>query len=244
MPINIDHSKSGNVTLVTSNTVGSSTFVLPSINGESTILVSGSPISYVSNLQGCLNSLGSENPFAQPNAQAQIGALQQRTNPANQNYAIQPYSLAIGCNAATTCPYEIAQGVDSDGNCGWSQSSQFLFKTTTTTNQPCEIITGFKLGMTNTISYINGKIVAKGASSLYGNFDFCAVIVAEGQNSTCMLNDAFVVNSGNNNDASLGFYLQNTLDGSNQKYVSLKVSGNQTSVNWLLCMNELKLKTS
>jgi hypothetical protein len=244
MPINIDHSKNGNITLQTSNVVGDSTFIFPNVDGESTILVSGSPISYISGLQGCLNSLGSENSFGQPNAQAQIGAIQQRTNPANENYAVQAYSIALGCNAATTRPYEIAQAVDSDGNCGWSQSSQFLFKTTTTTNQPCEIITGFKLGMADTVSYINGKVVAKGAGFLYGSFDFCAVIAAEGQYAACMLSNAYVVNSGDNNGASLGFYLQNAFDGQNQKYISVKVSGNGSSVNWLLCMNELKLKTS
>jgi hypothetical protein len=98
--------------------------------------------------------------------------------------------------------------------------------------------------MCDTVSYINGKVVAKGAGFLYGSFDFCAVIAAEGQYAACMLSNAYVVNSGDNNGASLGFYLQNAFDGQNQKYISVKVSGNGTSVNWLLCMNELKLKTS
>lgn len=244
MPINIDHSKSGNVTLQTSNVGGDSTFVFPNINGESTILISGSPISYISGLQSCLNSIGCENPFGQPNAQAEVGALQQRTNPSNENYAVATYSLALVCNAATTRPYEIAQAIDSDGNCGWNQSSQFLFKTTTTTNQTCEIVTGFKLGMTNTVSYINGKVVAKGAGSLHGNFDFCAVILSEDQYPTCMLSNSYTVNTGSDNSSNLGFYLENALDGESQKYISVKVSGNGTSVNWLLCMNELKLKTS
>ena len=241
MPINIDHSKSGNITIQTSDEAGNSTFIFPNIDGESTIFVSGSPISYVSGLQSCLDSIGA---FSQSNPSAQIGALQQKTNPENENYAVQAYSIALGCNAATTCPYEIAQGIDSDGNCGWNQSSQFLFKTTTTTSEPCEIITGFKLGMTNTVSYINGKVLAKGAGILYGNFDFCAVIVAEDPYAACLLSDSYTVNTGDNNGASLGFYLQNAWDGQNQKYISVKVSGNESSVNWLLCMNELKLKIS
>lgn len=239
MPINIDHSKSGNVTLLTSNTAGSSTFVLPNINGESTILVSGSPISYVSGLENCLNSIGA---FTQCNINAQIGALQQKTNPENENYAVEAYSIALGCNAATTCPYEIAQAINSEGNCGWNQSSQFLFKTCTSTNQPCEIITGFKIGMSNSISYINGKVLAKGSGSLHGNFDFCAVILSEDQYPTCMLNGSYTVNTGSNNSSNLGFYLENALDVQNQRYISVKVSGNENPLNWLLCMSELKLK--
>ena len=242
MPINIDHSKIGSVTLQASNEAGCSTFTFPSINGESSVLVSGSPISYVSGLQSCLNSIGCENPFGQPNAQAQIGALQQRTNPVNRNYAVEAYSLALGCDAATSYAHEIAQGLDSAGSGGWNQSSQYLFKTSTTTNTVCEIVTGFKIDMRNSLSYIDGKVVAKGNSS-YAYFDFCAVIQAEYPNKACMLTGSYFVNTGYPNASNLGFYLQDTVSG-DEKYISIKVSGDATPIKWLLCMSDLKLKTS
>jgi hypothetical protein len=100
--------------------------------------------------------------------------------------------------------------------------------------------------MRNSISYIDGKVLVKSEAnggSSYAHFDFCAVIQAEDPNKACMLNGSYFVNTGNPNGSNVGFYLQNATSG-DEKYISVKVSGNETSLKWLLCMNELKLKTS
>ena len=247
MPINIDHSKSGSVTLQASNVVGSSTFTFPSINGESTIFVSGSPISYVSGLQGCLNVINENVPFEIYNQYSR--SLIQRTDVVSGSCAHGDYSIIFGKNGHVCKDYQIAQAVESSGNCcGWNQSVQTISKTVTPSiyNPASHVgflaenyFVGWSYG--EAISYLNGKVVAKGGSQ-FAVYDFCATIV---QTGTVLSLASYTINTGIVEGGNYAFdiYAENA-SGEYERLV-FRVSGAEgSSLNWLMCLNELKTRTN
>jgi hypothetical protein len=243
MSINIDHSHSGNVTLMTSNVIGDSTLIFPNINGESFILVSGhATVDSISGLRDCINS---SNAFVKDDYSFVSGNLVQTTSGTQENRAYGSYSIALGCNACANYSYQIAHAVDSSGNLGWNQSSQYINKVVTVDNTPCLVFPAFKVNpdSLNTISYLDGSAVARG-NGTYAAFNFCAVsVIGDNLNEQILLNKTITTPA--TSSANLGFFVDVLQNPSGQKYVSIRVSGDaSTTLNWLVCMNELKLKTS
>ena len=248
MSININHSNSGNVTLQTSQEVGSSTFYFPNVDGESTILVSGyAQIDHISGLCECLSIINAGNSFETRSGlcpSSYIGAIQQKTSiPIDANCAIQCYSIALGCNASTNYPYEIAMGLSSNG-IGFKQTSQLIFSQETTGDQPCEIFCNYKSSYTCAISYLNGKVIAKGCDK-YASFDFCFVYVATGGPSSAQI-PFKIINTGLSYNGNYGFTIDLVSHPCGNSYwIDAKVIGqNETNLSWLAYVNDLNLKTN
>jgi hypothetical protein len=247
MPINIDHSKSGSVTLQASDAVGNSTFTFPSINGESTIFVSGSPVSYVSGLQNCLDSINQNVPF--DIYYPYHKSLAQRTDVTSGNCAYGFYSIIFGKNGHTVQDYQIAQAIESSGNCcGWNQSVQTMSKAVTpsiynSSNHVACLAENYFQGLDygEAISYLNGKVVAKGASQ-FAVYDFCATIV---QTGTAFVLASYTINTGIVQGGNYTFDIYtDSYSGEFEKLV-FRVSGAEgSSLNWLMCLNELKTRTN
>lgn len=245
MPINIDHSKSGNVTLQTSNVAGNSTFIFPNISGESTIFVSGSPISYVSGLQSCLNTIDQNVPFDICDSYS----LAQRADVLSGSYSRGSYSIVFGKNGYVCKDYQIAQAVESSGNCcGWNQSVQTISKTVTPSiynpNYHVGLLAenyfvGWSYG--EAISYLNGKVVAKGGSQ-FAVYDFCATIV---QTGTMLSLVNYTINTGIVEGGNYAFDIYAEAASGEYERLVFRVSGAQGSnLNWLMCLNELKTRTN
>lgn len=247
MPINIDHTKSGTVTLQTSNVAGNSTFIFPNINGESIVFVSGSPISYVSGLQNCLNSFSQNQPFEYGCAfnYTYCYTILQKTNPSNisgGNWGVGGYSIAFGSNACVKNNYQIAQGIYSNGYTGWNQNVQSLHCVRTPSPYNSEYHLGFladneftNLDWRNSLSYLNGRVVGKGGSE-YAAFDFCAVVANSGQNMSLV---NYTINTGIVQGGNYTFDIY--LDSYSGEYdkISFRVSGSSTPLNWLMHLNQL-----
>jgi hypothetical protein len=247
MPINIDHSKSGNVTLQTSNVAGNSTFIFPNISGESTIFVSGSPVSYVSGLQNCLNIIDQNVPFNIYDQNSK--SLVQKTDIASGSCAYGDYSIVFGKNGHVCKDYQIAQAIESSGNCcGWNQSVQTISKTVTPSiynpNYHVGLLAenhflGWSYG--EAISYLNGKVVAKGGSQ-FAVYDFCATIV---QTGTVLSLANYTINTGISQGGNYAFDIYTEHASGEYERLVFRVSGAQGyPLNWLMCLNELKTRTN
>jgi hypothetical protein len=239
MPINIDHSKSGNVTLQTSNVAGDSTFIFPNINGESTIFISGSPVSYV--------SINENVPFDICSTYSK--SLAQKADIPSGSYSDGCYSIVFGKNGYVFKDYQIAQAIESSGNCcGWNQSVQSISKTITPSIYNPSYHVGFLaenyfVGWSygDAISYLNGKVVAKGGSQ-FAVYDFCATIVQTGT-AFCLTN--YTINTGISQGGNYAFDIYTENASGEYERLVFRVSGAEgSSLNWLMCLNELKTRTN
>jgi hypothetical protein len=238
MAININHNNSGNVTLQSFDAAGDSTFVFPNI-GQSNprkILVSGlATIDDISGLRQLIYS--GADTFIKNNTGLYCCAVSQNTPGEESNLATGNYSIAFGYNSCAGYNYQISHGVDSNENLGWKQSSQYICALNTTSNQICTVLPAYQSGSdySNTITYIKGNAIARGADK-YATFDFSAVSV-NGSTARDLHSNQTATGSSN---VSAGFYIS-----SENNVILLNVSGNaQNELNWLVCVNELKLKTS
>jgi hypothetical protein len=238
MSININHSNSGNVILQASDVQSESTFIFPNLAAQASgkILISGlATIDDISGLRGLV--YGGANTFIKNNTGLYQCAISQNTPGEDLNLATGDYSIALGYNSCASYNYQISHGVNANDNLGWKQSSQYICSLNTTADQICSMFADYQheSGYSNAITYIKGNAIARGLNN-YAVFDFSAVTV-NGSTSRDLHSNETVTGS---NNVSAGFFIESSND-----TIFLKVSGNaDTELNWLVCVNELKLKTS
>jgi hypothetical protein len=238
MSININHNYNGSVTLQGPPELSHSTYVFPNLGAQVTgkILVSG--LATIDDISGLRDlAFGGADTFVKNNTGLYCCAVSQNAPGEGSNLATGNFSIALGYNSCAGYNYQISHGVNSNENLGWKQSSQYICALTTSGANICTVLNNYQAGSdySNTVTYVNGNAVARG-NDKYATFDFCFGTM---NGSTLRDLHSNVVTTGSSN-VSAGFFVS-----SENNVILIKVSGNsENELNWLVCLNELKLKTS
>lgn len=239
MSININHNNSGNVTLQTSDIEGESTFIFPNlgIQGSGKVLVSG--VATVADINGLTELIyGGADAFVKIDPNTYCCALVQNAPAEKANLAIADYSIAFGSNACASYPYQISHGVESNSNLGWRQSSQYICHLTTSGTEVRPMFTDYQSGSdySNTISYIKGDAITR-VRDKSALFNFDAVIFNGETSRELYMNN---ITGHLSNMTSVDFTIS-----SENGVILLNAHGEpDETLNWLISMTELKLKTS